>query len=30
MSATGPVAGVVIITATVLYGLALAALAVKA
>ncbi len=30
MSATGPAAGVVIITATALYGLALAALAVKA
>jgi hypothetical protein len=30
MSATGPAAGVVIIAATVLYGLALAALAVKA
>ena len=30
MSATGPAAGVVIITATVVYGLALAALAVKA
>ena len=30
MSATGPAAGVVIITATVVYGLALSALAVKA